>query len=100
MSILDRISLPQKFTMLCVFLLLMAVLPTTLYIKGVIAELDFAKQEVAGTGPIIALQSVIQFTQQHRGVAAGMLGGNESLASRLPTIQAELRKAIEMVDLS
>jgi len=77
----------------------MAVLPTTLYIKSVTAELDFAKQEVAGTGPIIALQSVIQFTQQHRGVAAGMLGGNEALANRLPAIQAELRKAIEMVDV-
>ena len=98
MPILDRMSLPQKFVTLGIFLMLIASLPTTFYVMTVIDELNFAEDEVAGTKPIIALQRVIQFSQQHRGVAAGMLGGNDALASRLFTVQAELDKAIEVMD--
>ena len=98
MSVLDRISLPQKFTILGIFLLLIAAVPTTFYVNTVLDELDFAKREAAGVGPISALQGVIQVSQQHRGVAAGMLGGNEALADRMPGIQAEINQAIEVVD--
>nr|MCH9640062.1 nitrate- and nitrite sensing domain-containing protein [Betaproteobacteria bacterium] len=97
---LKNIKLPQKFIILGAFLLLVAAVPTTLYVKNVTSELDVAEREVAATTPILALQGVIQFTQQHRGVAAGMLNGNESLAGRLPGIQAELNKRIELVNVS
>jgi len=77
----------------------MAIMPTTFYIKNIAAELDFAKQEVSGTAPIVAIQTVVQFTQQHRGTAAGILGGNEAMTNRLPTVQNELSNAINMVDV-
>ncbi len=98
MSILDRINLSHKFTILGVILLLTAAVPTTFFILTVTDERQVAEQELAGTTPIIALQRVVQFTQQHRGVSAGMLGGNESLAARLPVVRAELNKAIDTFD--
>ena len=65
MSMLDRMSLPQKFTILGIFLLLVAAVPTIFYINTVTAELEFAEREVSGIAPIVALQGVIQFSQQH-----------------------------------
>ena len=98
MMLLNRMNMPQKLTILTVFLLLIAAVPMTIYINTVIAELDTAKREVAGTGPIIALQKAVQYVQQHRGVSAALLGGNESLVGRLAEIQRELNNAIDLVD--
>ena len=98
MMLFNRMNMSQKLTILTVFLLLIAAVPTTLYINTVIVELDITKHEVAGTEPIIALQKTVQYVQQHRGVSAGLLNGNESLASRLSEIQRELNNAVDIVD--
>jgi methyl-accepting chemotaxis protein len=98
MSILDRMNLPQKLTIMSVVFLFIAAIPATFYTNSIFSQLDTTEHEVAGTGPIIALQKVIQFSQQHRGVSAGMLSGNDALAARLPETQNELKKAIEGVD--
>lgn len=98
MMLFNRMNMSQKLTILTVFLLLIAAVPTTLYINTVIVELDITKHEVAGTEPIIALQKTVQYVQQHRGVSAGLLNGNESLASRLSEIQRELNNTVDIVD--
>jgi len=98
MMLLDRMNMSQKLAILTVFLLLLAAVPVTFYINSVIAELDTTKREVAGTGPIIALQKAVQYVQQHRGVSAALLGGNESLTGRLSEIQRDLNHTIEAVD--
>ena len=96
--LLNRMYMSQKLTILTVFLLLIAAVPVTFYINSVIAELDTTKREAAGTGPIIALQKAVQYVQQHRGVSAALLGGNESLAARLSEIQRDLNHTIEAVE--
>ncbi|MCH9638493.1 MAG: nitrate- and nitrite sensing domain-containing protein, partial [Betaproteobacteria bacterium] len=76
----------------------MSILPATLYIMSVTDELNFAEREVSGTEPIYAIHNVVKYTQQHRGLSAGILGGNEALASRLPGVQSDLRNAVQVVD--
>ncbi|MDV6340164.1 methyl-accepting chemotaxis protein [Nitrosomonas sp. Is24] len=98
MMLLNHMNMPQKLTILTAFLILMAAVPAALYINTVIAELDTTKREAAGTQPVIALQKVVQFTQQHRALSAALLNGNESVASRLLETQNELNKAINLVD--
>lgn len=98
MMLLNHMNMSHKLTILTVFLLLMAAVPSALYINTVIAELDTTKREAAGTSPVIALQKVVQFLQQHRGIASALLNGNESVASRLSETQNELSKALESVD--
>ncbi len=98
MLLLNRMNMPQKLTILTAFLMLMAAVPAALYINTVIAELDTTKREAMGTQPVIALQKVVQFTQQHRALSAALLNGNESAASRLSETQNELNKAINLVD--
>ncbi len=98
MTLLDRMNMSHKLTILTLTLMLIAAVPMSLYIHKVNSALDFAQREVIGTPPITALQKVIQYLQQHRGTSAALLNGNDLMAARLSEIQGELDKAIEMTD--
>src|SRR5437870_8821302 len=100
MSILHRLSLFHKFLILGIVALLMTALPTGLYLKQSQADIDTAELEAQGTAPAIALQTVVRLTQQHRGIAAGMLGGNDVLAAKRPETRDALGKAMGSVDSS
>ena len=51
-----------------------------------------------GAGPLMALNKVIQLTQSHRGLLAGMLSGNEGLAARRPAMRDAVGKAAQALD--
>ena len=84
MSVLHRLSLSHKFLILGALALGLVALPTSLYVNRALGEISVARLEVAGTQPAIAIQKVVQLTQQHRGISAGMLANNEALAARRP----------------
>ncbi len=94
MPLLHRLSLAQKFLILGLLALLMTVLPTGLYLSVALPEMDMAQREARGGAPLIALQRMVQLTQQHRGISAGMLGGNDALALRRPDTRDALGQAI------
>jgi methyl-accepting chemotaxis protein len=98
MSVLHRLRLSHKFLILGVLALGMVALPATLYIQRSLAEVAAAQKEAAGTAPVIALQKVVQLMQQHRGISAGMLGGNASLATRRPATRDALDQAVATAD--
>ena len=100
MSVLHRLSLSQKFLILGALALALVALPTSLYVSRALGEISVARLEVAGTQPAIAIQKVVQLTQQHRGISAGMLGGNEALTARRPAARDAVNKAIGAVDVS
>eukprot|EP01038_Epipyxis_sp_PR26KG_P001462 gene1462-2052_t len=52
--------------------LLMATLPTVLYVQRSLADVAQAQRQAQGTAPVIALQKVVQLMQQHRGTSAGV----------------------------
>lgn len=99
MTLLNQMNMSQKLTILTVSLLIIAAVPMTLYVNTVIHDLDITKREAAGTGPIIALQKAVQYVQQHRGLSAAFLNGNDALANRISETQRELNKAVEVVDV-
>jgi len=98
MPVLHRLSLAQKFLILGAMALLMTVLPTGLYLSTALPAIDMAQREAQGGAPLMALQKVVQLTQQHRGIAAGMLGGNEVLAQRRPDTRDALAQAIVQLE--
>ena len=53
MSILDRMNLPQKLTIMSVVFLFIAVIPATLFTNSIFSQLDTTEHKVAGAGPII-----------------------------------------------
>jgi methyl-accepting chemotaxis protein len=98
MSLLDQLSLSRKFVILGVIALLMAGIPTVLLVNTSLENVRIAKQEVKGMPPLMAMQKVIQFSQQHRGLSSGMLSGNAAMKERRPGVKDSVDKAIAEVD--
>ncbi|MBP6720300.1 MAG: HAMP domain-containing protein [Rhodoferax sp.] len=100
MSVLHRLNLAHKFLILGVLASALVALPTSVYVNRALGEIAVARLEVAGTQPAIAIQKVVQLTQQHRGISAGMLANNEALATRRPAVRDAVNKAMGAVDES
>lgn len=98
MSLLDQMSLSRKFLVLGAIALLMAAIPTALHVRKSVEEIQDAKREARAMPPLIALQKVIQFTQQHRGLSAGLLAGNTAMKERRLPIKDKVNTAIQDVD--
>jgi len=98
MQYLQQLGLAQKFTLLGLLALLMAGLPTSLYFYQAAPVIAAAELESSGIAPLLALQDVVRLTQQHRGLSAGMLGGNAKLEARRPETRDALAQAITSVD--
>ncbi len=94
----DRLRLSHKFTILGIIALLMSAFPTALYYHHTAPLIGTAEREARGVTPLVALQEVVRLTQQHRGVSAGMLGGNSVLAGKWPATRDALEKAIQATD--
>lgn len=95
---LNRLSLLQKFLILGLIALAMLALPTALHLRQAYAEINSAQQEARGMAPLMAMQKVIQFAQQHRGLSSGMLSGNAAMKERRPGVKAQVDQAIAAVD--
>ncbi len=98
MSLLDRLSLTRKLMLLGIMAVVAVLIPTSLYVKNVIADVTFAVRETEGIEPTQALHQVIRYTQQHRGISAGMLGGNEALGAKRPEVRDATLKAMAELD--
>ncbi len=98
MGLLGRLSLGHKFTILGLIALLMVLVPTGLYVSKSLADIRTAEAESRGMHPLMAMQKVIQYAQQHRGLSAGMLSGNAAMKERRPAVKDNVDKAMAAVD--
>ncbi len=107
MSLLYRMSLSSKFLVLGLLALATIALPTTLYLQRTSADIATAQHPVDGATSIIALQKVIQLVQNHRGLAADVLGRGQSLsapgkdnvlAARMPAMRETIATAVAALD--
>ncbi|WP_342130824.1 methyl-accepting chemotaxis protein [Hydrogenophaga sp. OTU3427] len=96
--LLQKLSLSRKFVVLGLMALLMAAIPTTLQMSRSLADIHTAQRAVRGMAPLMALQKVVQFAQQHRGLSAGMLNGNEAMKGRRPGARDKVNQAVSEVD--
>ncbi len=100
MNLLHRLSLLHKFSLLGMLALLMVLLPSGLYFQKLRGEVDVAELEARSSNAVIALNRVVQFLQSHRGLSAGALGGNETLAARRPAVRDNVVSAIDALDVA
>jgi len=98
MPLLHRLSLSQKFIILGLVALIMVLVPTGLYFKNSRADVAAAQREAIATDALVALNAVVQFAQTHRGLSAGALSGNETLAQRRPGVSEKVTKNIAVLD--
>lgn len=82
---LTQLRLAQKFTLLGLLTLAMVAFPSALYLKQTITDVRQAHRQADGVPVLMALNMVIQHTQVHRGLSAGVLSGNEGMQQRRVT---------------
>jgi methyl-accepting chemotaxis protein len=87
-------SLARKFTILSLIGLLIAIVPSLLYVSYAYVMWTTVQREADGSASLIALNKVIQMSQVHRGMSAGMLSGNDTLAARRPAARDKLNQAM------
>ncbi|UCU99139.1 methyl-accepting chemotaxis protein [Acidovorax radicis] len=94
MSLLHRLNLLEKFLILGTIGLMMSALPTYLTVSDSLHAIGHARQEAQGAAPAQALTRLVQVVQVHRGLSAGMLGGDEGLAARRPAARDAVNTAL------
>jgi methyl-accepting chemotaxis protein len=98
LKFLKRLKLWQKFALLAAVVLPAVVAPTYQFLATTQEGIEFAKTEERGIAPSLAAMHLIKLTQQHRGLSAGVLSGNEALASARSDKEAENKLAIGKMD--
>ncbi len=88
-ALMNRLNYTRKFMVLgLIYLVAIAVVVCSLYIS--LNQIVLASQrQLAGIELIKPISRTIQFMQQHRGLSAGVLGGNAVMSSQADAKQIE-----------
>ncbi len=98
-SALERLLLWQKFIILSIVALILAAIPTYLYLQEADKNLEAAVIEMQGLAPAAAILNVVQLTQQHRGLSALVLGGVTAAKEKREAKQREADQAYEAMSV-
>lgn len=97
-SFLDRLLLWQKFALVSVIGIIVAAIPSTLYLSQSSQLLGALMLEEQAREPVAMVLKTIQLTQQHRGLSALALGGVADAAGKRQAKQAEADLAYRKMD--
>jgi methyl-accepting chemotaxis protein len=97
-SFLGQLRLAHKFLILSVIALLLASIPTFFYVREAAKGLDAYQNEQQGLPQMAEVLRTVQFTQQHRGIAALVLGGVAGVEGQRQAKQAEADQSYAKVD--
>ena len=97
-NILDRWTLARKFAIFGILAIALVAAPLSTYIQSSQHAIGDARTEQSGIDPTAKLLRMVQLTQQHRGLSANVLGGNEGLESQRKAKQAEVDEAVKAFD--
>ena len=93
-SFVRNLRFAHKFLLISVLAALMLAVPTAIFVKVNLGNIAAAQREVAGLGPIQDLMKLTQLSQQHRGMSAVVLSGNEGQAAARQAKEAEVVQAL------
>jgi len=97
-SFLGQLRLAHKFLFLSVIALLLACIPTYFYVQEASKGLSAYESEQEGLPQVAEIMKTIQLTQQHRGIAALVLGGVSGTEDKRAAKQAEADQSYLKVD--
>ncbi|MDT0140363.1 methyl-accepting chemotaxis protein [Acidovorax sp. PRC11] len=91
---IGNLKFSRKFVLIGCIAFAMFLLPTVLLVRTTLADVDTAMRERDGLAPARETLKLVQLTQQHRGLSASLLGGNESAAAPRQAKQAEVEASL------
>ncbi|WP_292932229.1 methyl-accepting chemotaxis protein [Noviherbaspirillum sp.] len=99
-ALLNRLFLWQKFALLSLFGVILVSVPLALYIHESNKAVTVASAEARGIRPVRSMLSVVRLVQQHRGLSAMVLNGNDSAQTQRSAKQEEADKAFTEMDVA
>ncbi len=98
MSVLNRISLSKKLSILTIALFAPALFYGFQYVKSVGANAATAKHELQGAEYIRSMTALLGAVSQHRGASVALLSGDATFRERLVATEATAASAVAKVD--
>ena len=93
-ALLNRLRYPHKFLLIGTLFLVPLLLLGYLLIQEVNERISFMEQEQPGIEYIAQLREIIQPMQQHRGMSAAILGGDNTLRDELTKQATNIDQAL------
>lgn len=97
-SLLAKLTLIQKFGVVGILVLVMFGIPSYLFVSGLRDSIAFAEQEQEGAHFLVPVMQLLQFTQQHRGLSALVLSGNNDARGKWEAKRGEVDVAVREID--
>lgn len=97
-ALMDRLRYPSKFLLLG--LAVTAVMLALLFsaFKGLNSNIEIAQHELDGVQILKTINRTVQNFQIHRGLSAGVLGGNEAMKDKRVAKEKEAADALQVSD--
>jgi methyl-accepting chemotaxis protein len=99
-NFLFNLSFARKFLLIGTVAVLMSLLPVMIAAQFELNAWRTTRNEVTGIVPTADALALLQVTQQHRGITAGFLAGNQNLKEAREAKRNELDQALTRVQAS
>ena len=97
-SLMNRLRYAYKFGLISLIFLLPISVLIVLFVVESSNGITFAEKEQKGAAYLMPLKGLIENTQQHRGMMAGLLNGDASFASKAEEKRKQIEEASKLVD--
>ncbi|HZW13961.1 MAG TPA: methyl-accepting chemotaxis protein [Noviherbaspirillum sp.] len=97
-QLLNRLYLWQKFVVLAVLAAVLTAAPLVMYQNEARKAISITQAEVAGMPTVRTVLDTVLLVQQHRGLSAMFLSGNDSAQTQRAAKQDEIMKSIAAAD--
>lgn len=94
----SELKLPQKFLILGAIAFVLVALPFYQFFQVTQGRVASAERELAGFEPAGTILELVKLTQEHRGLTAGALAGNQKFAEELGPKKKEIEKVAATLD--
>ncbi len=96
--VMDQMRYPRKFFLLGFGVAIAVALLLFSLLKELNSTIDVAQQELTGLRLVSPVGRLIQGMQQHRGLSAGFLNGNQAMGEKRAGKEREVFEALQGVD--
>ncbi|HSG23963.1 MAG TPA: nitrate- and nitrite sensing domain-containing protein, partial [Azonexus sp.] len=97
-ALMNRLRYPSKFLLLGLVVAAVVLVLLFSVVKSEIQQIDLAAHELAGVQMLKPMNRSTQYVQQHRGLSAGVLGGNESMKDKRAAKEKEASDALQATE--
>ena len=99
-ALMNRLRYPSKFLLLGLAVTIVVVMLLFTVVKNELQQINVAEHELAGVQMLKPMNRATQYLQLHRGLSAGLLGGNEGMKDKRAAKEKEASDALQATEAS